>query len=237
MKLPLITAHAGCMNTTPNTINSILEGINAGADIIEVDVRATKDGIAILRHDDFISNCKYGTIKVEQLTYEQLKEVEDTKDIVTLEELLDFIKKYEIMLNLDIKDISAIDIMADIVKQKNMIDRVILSGCDKEKCLYMKSNHPGFRVTYNADDELFNSEDYALAIRKTCCDAIALSCCGINIEYKLCNIDLINYAHSRFLPVSIWTVDDESDMEKYLSLGVFSITTNKVSTLVSLKQR
>ncbi|OQP06094.1 hypothetical protein B1691_17245, partial [Geobacillus sp. 47C-IIb] len=54
MKRPLITAHTGCMNTPPNSIESILEGIKAGADIIEVDVRATKDGVAVLLHDEKI---------------------------------------------------------------------------------------------------------------------------------------------------------------------------------------
>ena len=42
---PFITAHSGCMNTRQNSIDSITEGIRFGADIIEVDVNATSDGV------------------------------------------------------------------------------------------------------------------------------------------------------------------------------------------------
>lgn len=235
--LPLITAHSGCMNTSPNTLDSMLQGIEAGADIIEVDVRATKDGIPILKHDSFINTVSHEQKQVSQLTLGELKNYEG-KNIVTLEEALNLALKYNKVFNLDMKSLYAMDSMIKIVEQKKMVNQVVLSGCDKEKALYMHKNHQKFRILLNVEDDMFKDTDYNYqsAIKKICYDAITLSCCGINIEYKYCTQELINYAHSRFLPVAIWTVDDICNMKKYLKLGVYSITTNKVNALRGLKQ-
>lgn len=47
MKRPLITAHSGCMGTAPNSLQSVAAGLRAGAEVIEVDVRMTRDGVAL----------------------------------------------------------------------------------------------------------------------------------------------------------------------------------------------
>ncbi|HET7630415.1 MAG TPA: glycerophosphodiester phosphodiesterase family protein, partial [Candidatus Saccharimonadales bacterium] len=48
----LIIGHRGSRGTLPeNTIESLLEAIRVGVDILEFDVRATKDKHAILAHD------------------------------------------------------------------------------------------------------------------------------------------------------------------------------------------
>lgn len=236
MKMPLITAHAGCMNTQPNTIQSVLEGIKNGANIIEVDVRATCDGIPILIHDDYTKDLQNNVLKVEKITFKELISNEKSKNIITLEEVLDLVLDYDMILNLDMKSFHGIEPMVKLVENKKMIDRVILSGCVKEKALYMYNNHPEFRVLYGVNDNLFNSSDleYEEAIKKIYDEAISMSCCGINIEYKYCKKELIDFMHSRFMPVAIWTVDDVNKMETYIKMNVYSITTNNVKLLAEL---
>ena len=236
MKTPLITAHAGCMNTQPNTTQSVLEGIKYGANIIEVDVRGTSDGIPILIHDNCIKDLNNNNLKVEEITYKELISAEKINNIVTLEEVLDLVIDYDIILNLDMKSFHAIEPMVKLVQNKKMVDRVILSGCKKQRALYMYKNYPEFRVLYNVDEDLFNSSNlnYEEVIKKTYDEAISMSCCGINIDYKFCKKELIDFMHSRFMPVAIWTVDGGSEMEKYIKMNVYSITTNNVKLLVDL---
>jgi len=50
----LVLAHRGGTEPTENTIEAFRIAIDAGADIIETDIRATKDGIAVLFHDELI---------------------------------------------------------------------------------------------------------------------------------------------------------------------------------------
>ncbi|GAA3324185.1 hypothetical protein GCM10020331_051040 [Ectobacillus funiculus] len=49
----------------------MIEGIKAGADIIEVDIRATKDGVIVLAHDEHIST-EHGVKRIADLSVEEL---------------------------------------------------------------------------------------------------------------------------------------------------------------------
>lgn len=238
MDRPLITAHSGCMNTQPNTIQSVLKGIKYGANIIEVDIRATKDGIPILLHDDYINDLHNNVFKIKDITFKELISNEKTKNIVTLEEVLDLVLDYDIILNLDMKSFNGIEPMVKIIQNRKMIDRVILSGCEKEKALYMYTNHPQFKVLYNVNDNLFNSLNlnYEEVIKKIYDDAIRMSCFGINIKYEYCKKELIDFMQLRFMPVALWTVDDINEMKKYIKMNVYSITTNNVKLLANLIQ-
>lgn len=50
----LVLAHRGGTVPTENTLEAFKIAIAEGADIIETDIRATKDGIAVLFHDEII---------------------------------------------------------------------------------------------------------------------------------------------------------------------------------------
>jgi glycerophosphoryl diester phosphodiesterase len=50
----LILAHRGGTVPTENTLEAFKIAIAEGADIIETDIRATKDGVAVLFHDEII---------------------------------------------------------------------------------------------------------------------------------------------------------------------------------------
>ena len=235
-EFPLITAHAGCMNTSMNSIESVLEGVKAGADIVELDVNVTKDGIAVLFHNEQIETFAHQTVKISDLTFEELQNSRRNK-IIRLEEALDVVQQHHMSINLDLKSLACLKPMAAAVKFRNMVDDVIISGCSKEHASYVKKSCPEFQLLLNADGNASTLapstyEDY---IKATCRDAIAASCCGININYKDCREELLYYARLRCLPILIYTVDSVPEMEKFITLGVHSITTNAVNTLVALK--
>jgi glycerophosphoryl diester phosphodiesterase len=50
----LVLAHRGGTDPTENTLEAFKIAIAQGADIIETDIRATKDGFAVLFHDELI---------------------------------------------------------------------------------------------------------------------------------------------------------------------------------------
>ncbi|GAK59857.1 glycerophosphoryl diester phosphodiesterase [Candidatus Vecturithrix granuli] len=234
-ELPLITAHAGCMNTRLNSLESVLAGINAGADIVEVDVNVTKDRVAILFHDRYISLASQQRIALVDLTFQELQAI---TNIVSLEEALDIAMQSGITFNLDLKTFACVAPMAKVVKSRNMADQVLISGCDKENAARVKQLCPEFQILLNADQGVAacDQEQYERYIRQTCRDAIAAACCGINIDYKDCREAFLAYARLRCLPVLLYTIDDLAEMERFLRLGVHSITTNDVHALRSLKK-
>ncbi len=236
MKKPLITAHTGCMNTPPNSLQSVLEGLQAGADIIEVDVRATKDGIVVLLHDEELITPD-GIRQVQELSFEEMKRLAQYDGVVRLEEVLPLIKEQHRVINLDVKEDSAIDPMIKTVEAYHMRDYAIITGCEAERAAYLKEHHRPYQVLLNASIRLYETYkgDYASFMQETCRDAISASCCGININYHLCQQELLDYARLRCLPVLVWTVDDAHEMERFLDMDVQSITSNRIDKLIRLR--
>lgn len=54
MKYTKVTAHAGCLGTQKDSIDSVLSAILIGADIAEVDVNCLDDGTAVLKNEKTI---------------------------------------------------------------------------------------------------------------------------------------------------------------------------------------
>ncbi len=235
---PLITAHSGCMQTPPNSLEYIVKGAEAGADILEVDVNATQDGVPVLFHDQHIWLSPHQNVRVYDLTFEELQKArmsQADQKILRLEDVLDRVQSARKVLNLDLKSPACVKPMAEAVKFRNMVDNVILSGCDRRYAVFMKKHYPDFQVLLNADDFPSNGVGYEEYTTRTCRDAITASCCGINIHYKDYRPEMLLYARLRCLPVLIYTVDNFEDMKTFAMSGVHSITTNNVATLVTLK--
>lgn len=234
MSIPMITAHSGCLDIKTNMLTYIEDSIRLGADIIELDIRPTKDNVAILVHDEGIMTKDSGLLSFFDISYKDLIDYEEARNITTLEEALEFSKNYNHTINLDMKAFESIEPTVKIVREKKMEDRVIFSGCKHKEALYFRDNYPGLSVLFNVGFEeakFINNEyrEFSRYIR-------SMQCCGINIEHKHCTKELVEYAKLRFLPVAIWTVDSEKDMIKGMELGVDSITTNDVNKLYKLRK-
>ena len=242
IQIPLITAHEGCEDSPGNTISSVQAGIDANADIIEVDVRATEDKITVLSHSSLIKTISGEEISLGNITFNDLLKLEKNNQIIfdhpegkitRLEDIFNLIRKNNKILNLDAKDDESIEPLVHAVKNANMLDYVVISGCERIRASYLKKNYPEFQVLFNVGEALSNlvNIDYKSAVQTLCQYATQAGCCGINIPYQFCTEELVNYAHLRFLPISVWTIDDITEMHKFIKMGVHSITTKKPKEL------
>ena len=106
----LVAAHRAAHEQFPeNSIPAIKRAIEIGADIVEMDARATKDGVIILMHDSAVDRTTNGKGKVKNLTFEQIQQLDlkandsdKTFKVPTLKQALLTIKN-NIMVDIDIK--------------------------------------------------------------------------------------------------------------------------------------
>ncbi len=91
----LIIGHRGAAGLAKeNTLDAMRAGFNAGADILEIDVRLTSDSVPVLAHDAIING--------KRIAQHSLADLRNDIDIPTLREVLDaFYGK--ILLNIEIK--------------------------------------------------------------------------------------------------------------------------------------
>ena len=70
----IVVAHRGDWRNAPeNSLQAIQNCIDMGVDMVEIDVRQTKDGQLVLMHDVTVDRTTTGTGKVSELTWEYLQ--------------------------------------------------------------------------------------------------------------------------------------------------------------------
>ena len=99
----LVIGHRGAAGLAPeNTIESLRAGLDAGVDIIEIDIRLTKDNIPVVIHDATTSRTHHTRIAVAHHTLAELQSMSLSPAIPTLADVLDeFFGR--VLLNIEIK--------------------------------------------------------------------------------------------------------------------------------------
>lgn len=131
----IVVAHRGDWRNAPeNSLQAIENCIEMGVDMIEIDVRKTKDGQLILMHDETIDRTTTGTGKVSEVTWDYLQTLQlrdgighrTPHKIPTLEEALR-LSKDKILVNLD-KSYEIFDKCYEIAQKTGTVDQVIIKG-------------------------------------------------------------------------------------------------------------
>ncbi|MCU6793733.1 glycerophosphodiester phosphodiesterase [Paenibacillus sp. WQ 127069] len=233
---PKIAAHTGCGNAPDNTMESCMEGIQSGADIVEVDLRVAGDGTVILLHDDspYLRECTYEQLNQYEIRT-RLSSVYENYEIVKLADILQIAKQYDVQLNLDIKTVDTIEPVIQLVREYNMVDRVYITGCSEN----ITNRYHDIQVVFNTPKKFTpeESDNYSLHAAKECEEAVLRSYYGLNMDYATCRQEIVELAHASGLAVWVYTVNDSEAMQSFIQMGVDAITTRDVTKLTELQKQ
>ena len=127
----MVAAHRAAHNIHPeNSIPAIQHAIELGVDIIELDVKVSKDGVPFLMHDGTIDRTTNGTGDGEDYTIAELKKLRlmnndgslSNETIPTFEEAL-LVTKGKAMVDIDIKT-SHLKEINDVVQKIKTVNEV-----------------------------------------------------------------------------------------------------------------
>lgn len=134
----IVVAHRGDWRNAPeNSLQAIKNCIEIGVDMVEIDVRKTKDGQLVIIHDRTLDRTTTGKGYVIDWTLDSLKMLQ-LKDglgvatqhrIPTLKEAL-LVTKDKILVNLD-KSYDIFDECYEVIKETGTQDQVIIKGAIK----------------------------------------------------------------------------------------------------------
>lgn len=112
----LIIGHRGAAGLAPeNTLEALRAGVEADADILEFDVRLTKDLIPVLIHDATTMRTYHKRLTVAKHTLTELTEL--VGPLTTLEDVLDEFFG-QILLNIELKSKGSGQVVATLLKNK-----------------------------------------------------------------------------------------------------------------------
>jgi len=131
----IVIAHRGIWHNAPeNSLQAIQNSIEMGVDMVEIDLRKTKDGKLVLMHDQTINRTTTGKGNVKDWTLEQLKTLNlvdgfgsvTVHKIPTLEEAL-LLSKDKILINLD-KSYNYFDKCYEVMNKTGTLKQVVIKG-------------------------------------------------------------------------------------------------------------
>jgi glycerophosphoryl diester phosphodiesterase len=132
-----IAAHRAMHTKYPeNSLAAFQHSIESGVDIIETDIRTTKDGKLVLMHDGTIDRTTNGEGKVKDFTFAELQKFDLDKDSeltetykIPLAEDAFNIARGKIMIDLDIKGVYTKDLV-ELVKKTKVGNQVLFFDSD-----------------------------------------------------------------------------------------------------------
>ncbi|MGQ4832407.1 MAG: glycerophosphodiester phosphodiesterase [Candidatus Asgardarchaeia archaeon] len=224
---PLCIAHRGAFVEAPeNTLKSFKLAMEMGADMIELDVRLTKDRKVVVIHDDTIDRTSNGSGAVRDYTLDELKQFDfgEGEKIPTLEEVFELIKG-NVLVNVEIKEMDMAKEVVEIIEKYNMADKVLISSFLHPVLLDVKRLNPTIKTGI-----LFTCRP--VSVTNLARDARAEF---VHPFYDTLDKQLIDEAHKNGLEVNVWTVDDEELMQKFIDWGVDGIITDVPDVFLDIR--
>jgi glycerophosphoryl diester phosphodiesterase len=219
MKDISIIAHRGANRHRPeNSLAAFEKALEFGAHVIETDVRATRDGHAILMHDDTVKRTTGGVGAVAEMSLEDIKSLKlgNGQDIPTVREALELLRG-RCLVNLELKDPGSVAAAGEIVREMKLWKEVIFSSFSGPWLVDLKLRYPNARLSFISDD------------RKQDCVRIAssLKAESVNIHARIATKQLVLHAHSSGLDVNVWTVNSPRRIRKLIVIGADGIISDK----------
>lgn len=134
----MVVAHRGYWRSAPeNSILAVKNAVNAGIEIVEVDVRKTKDGHLVVIHDKTLDRTTTGKGRIGDITLDSVKSVylkngvgvRTHYRVPTLEEMMTFVAGQKLLVNLD-KCWEYLPEAYKILKKTNTVKQVLFKGSE-----------------------------------------------------------------------------------------------------------
>jgi len=241
---PLLAAHRGISSKAPeNTLASFTLALNTpGIDMIELDVRLTKDEQVIVLHDRTLQRTSTGNGFARKYTLDEINKFDagswfspvfSSERIPTLRSVLQLVGK-SLWVNVEIKS----DLFhkepagllerrtLEVLEECEMKHAVLVSSFDHQLVASIKRMAPEIKVgvLYNFFRD-FGRLPSKLARRV---DASAFICGRQEVSQAM-----IDDAHNHSIAIYVYTLNSIHDAEKMLRLGVDGVLSDNADEIVS----
>jgi glycerophosphoryl diester phosphodiesterase len=233
-----IIGHRGApRRARENTIESFDWAESLGVDAVEFDVRQTRDGEAVIFHDEDVS---LGTqrVPIRSFTTREIQRLvlPSEHGEYSIPRLLDIFHRYGRALRyvVEVKGSAGLDRgtvarrIAGLASEYGIADRVLVASFDTEFLKRMREIEPRLATSYVFDHPVALPEPGRLTPLFPPVDAIAPA-------RDLASPALLAQAAVAGLSVHPWTVNAAEEVRRFLEAGVASITTDEPDAALAIR--
>ncbi len=214
----IIAHRAGGIEAPENTVKGIEVAYELGATGSEIDIQRTADGYYVVNHDPDFERVAGVSKTSTEMTLAEIKELRvDGEPVPTLEEMLEA-SRDKVTLFVELKGDTADNQMADdavrTIKEMGMEKQAVLISLKYDILEYIEQKYPEMLTGYLAFISLGQIEE-------TPFDYLAL-------EEEISTDDTIAAVHQKGKKIMVWTVNDDDDIEYFMTSEADAIITDSV---------
>lgn len=236
---PLVFGHRGASGyRTENMIPSFFLAQAQGADILELDVLTTKDGVVVVHHDPTLNRVENIDSKIHDLNFAELRKLQIRTQfgerglfVPTLDEVFRAFPGKRVNIEIKQKEPPMEKELLDVIK-KNRRERTVLVGSVSSAVMDRFRGISGGSVAVSASAIEVLQFVGCYRLRLNCSpqyDALQIPTRQnflLSMLVDLTSRNFISFAHAHGLKVHYWTINEEIDMLPLLESGADGIMTN-----------
>lgn len=251
-----VIAHRGGARLRPeNTLVAFDHALALGADMLEMDARATADGVLVVLHDATLERTTDGQGRVDALGLNALKALDAgyrwSPDagrstpyrgkgirVPTLAEVFARFPHTRMVVEIKPADAALAASMCGVIRRSGMTQRVLVASMHDAVLDAFRAACPDVVTSMGPGEaRLFY---FASLVRLSA--AFSPAAQALQIPYAfgervLVSAELVAAARARNLKLHVWTVNDEARMRRLLEIGVDGVMTDRPDLLLRLLGR
>jgi glycerophosphoryl diester phosphodiesterase len=202
-----------------NTLASFTSAVGMGADMIELDLRRTRDGTIVVLHDPTLTRLWGVDRPVADLDLAELREV--GQGPVRIPTLADALLHLEVPLMVDFTDGDVVPGALETVRGADAMARslFVTGNVDALRALRARSPEARIGLTWTRPDPPPVPLLHELGAE------------FFNPMFRLVTPERVATVHDLGLKVSTWTVDEPRHMARVREAGVDAIVSNRIADL------
>ena len=222
MHRPFVISHAACKGHAPeNTLLGVRKAIELGADGIEIDVYASRDGVPVLIHDETVDRTTNGSGPVSEMSMAELRKLDagGGERIPALAEVLE-VTKDRALLVIEVKQAGIEEQVLRVVRELGALNDCVVHSFNPQVVSRFRAAEPALpaALLIGAVDVTDWGQLFSFAL--------SLNAQGISVFFPMVDAGLVWRAHLRKLSFYTWTVNEADEMGRLRDCGVDAITTD-----------
>ena len=244
---PRLFAHrGGALEAPENTLEAFARGLRAGADRLELDVHGTADGAVVVIHDPTLDRTTDGSGEVRRRTLAEVQALDAGyrfRDehgahafrgrgvrVPALAELLEAFPGVPLNIEIKQREPAIEDAVFAVLDRFAARRQVLLAAEDGRIMQHIRERAGGVLTGSSVDDVVAFAEAWEQGrLEAYRHPGAALQVPPDFLGRPLVSAEMVQKAHRLGVEVHVWTIDDPSEIERLLALGVDGIMTDRPS--------
>ena len=251
-----VIAHRGGGGLWPeNTLEGFQRAVHLSVDVLEMDIRSTKDSVLVVIHDATVDRTTDGRGNVRDFALTELKRLDAgyrwTQDegqtfpfrgkgitIPTLSEVFDAFPNARLNIEIKHTDSGVVQPVGDLIRQHNMVSRVMVACFDSNTLQQFRTQYPEIATSAGLAEGL----TFYLLSRLHLGAAYRPNAEALQLPKEMGPLNglhpaFLSAARAHNIKIHVWTINDTTTMRSLINLYVDGIMTIYPDRLLKLLAR